>query len=51
MLFRLLNVSVSFQGYINEILVEKFNIFVMVYLDDIFIYTKDSGKSHMTAIW
>ena len=27
------------------------NIFVIVYLDDIFIYTKNSGQAHVNAIW
>ena len=31
----------NLQGYINKILTEKLNIFVIVYLDDILIYTKD----------
>ena len=39
--FRLSNVPASFQGYINKILAEKLDIFVIVYLDDIFIYIKD----------
>ena len=39
--FRLSNVPASFQGYINKILVEKLNIFIIMYPDDIFIYTKD----------
>ena len=37
--FGLSNDPVSFQGYINKILTEKLNIFVIVYLADIFIYT------------
>ena len=37
--FGLSNALASFQGYINKILVEKLDIFVIVYLDDIFIYT------------
>lgn len=41
MSFKLSNTLVSFQGYINKILAKKFNIFVIVYLDDIFIYTKN----------
>ena len=41
MLFGLSNALASFQGYINKILVKKLNIFIIVYLDDIFIYTKD----------
>ena len=43
MLFGLLNASASFQSYINKILAKKFNSFVIVYLDDILIYTKDVG--------
>ena len=41
--FRLSNAPASFQGYINMILAEKFDIFVIVYLDDILMYTKDQG--------
>ena len=43
MLFGLSNTPASFQGYINKILVEKLDIFVIVYLDDIFIYIEDQG--------
>ena len=48
--FGLTNASESFQGYVNKILAEKFNIFVIVYLDDILIYTKDPEKVHVKAI-
>ena len=41
---------VSFQGYINKISFEKLDIFVIVYLDDIFIYTDDNTNGHITAI-
>ena len=40
----------SFQGYINKILAEKLNIFVIVYLDDILIYTEDPGQAHVDVI-
>ncbi len=33
----------SFQGYSNKILAEKLNVFVIVYLYNILIYTKESG--------
>ena len=46
-LFGLSNASASFQGYINKILAEKLDIFVIVYLDDIFIYIKDPGQGHI----
>ena len=39
--FGLSNASVIFQGYINKILAEKLDIFIVVYQDDILIYTKD----------
>ena len=51
MLFRLSNAPASFQSYINKILAKKLNIFVIVYLDDIFIYTKDLGQVHVNAVW
>ena len=50
-LFGLSNVLASFQGYINKILAEKFDIFVIIYLDSIFIYIKDPSQSQMEAVW
>ena len=44
------NIPASFQGYINKILVEKLNIFVIVYLDDILIYIKDQDQGHIEAM-
>ena len=34
----------------NEILAEKLDIFVIVYLDDILIYTDDNGDGHVLAV-
>ena len=48
--FRLSNAPASFQDYINKILAEKLDIFVIVYLDDILIYTKDPGQGHVEAV-
>ena len=48
--FGLSNAPASFQGYINKILAEKLNIFVIVYLDDILIYTEDQGQGHVEAV-
>ena len=48
--FGLTNTPASFQGYFNKILVGKLDIFVIVYLDDILIYTKDDGDGHVAAI-
>ena len=49
--FDLTNAPESFQGYVNKILVEKLDIFVIVYLDDIFIYTTDPRKIYVKAVW
>ena len=51
MSFGLSNAPASFQGYINKILVEKLDIFVIVYLNDILIYTEDPGQAHVDAVW
>ena len=50
MLFGLSNAPASFQGYINKILSKKLDIFVIVYLDDIFIYIEDPGQGHVEAV-
>ena len=50
MFFRLSNALASFQGYINKILAKKLDIFVIVCLDDIFIYIKDPGQGHVEAM-
>ena len=50
MLFGLSNAPASFQDYINKILAKKLDVFVVVYLDDIFTYTKDQGQGHMEAV-
>ena len=48
--FELTNTPAIFQSYINKILAEKINVFVIMYLDDIFIYTKSEGKEHIQAV-
>ncbi len=50
MLFGLINAPATFQDYINKILAEKLDIFVIVYLDDILIYTKSEGEEHVQAV-
>ena len=50
MLFGLTNAPASFQEYINKIFTEKLDIFVIVYLDNIFIYTNDDKDSHVAAV-
>ena len=44
------NAPASFQSYINKILAEKLDIFVIVYLDNILIYTKDPSQGHVEAV-
>ncbi len=48
--FGLTNIPATFQGYINKILAEKLDVFVIVYLDDILIYTESEGKEHVQAV-
>ncbi len=48
--FGLTNASTTFQGYINKILVETLDVFMLVYLNDILIYTKSESKKHVHAI-
>ena len=50
MLFGLTNALASFQEYINKIFANKLDIFVIVYLDDILIYTDDDGDGHVSAV-
>ncbi len=47
MLFGLTNAPAMFQGYINKILAEKLDVFVIVYLNNILIYTKSEGKEYV----
>ena len=41
--FGLSNALASFQGYINKILAKKLNVFVIVFQNDILIYTEYEG--------
>lgn len=50
MLFGLSNALVSFQGYINKILVKKLNVFIIMYLNYIFIFNKDLSQGHVEAV-
>ena len=43
MFFALSNAPAIFQGYVNKIPAEKLDIFVIVYLNDILIYTENPG--------
>ena len=48
--FGLSNALATFQEYVNKILAEKFDIFVIIYLDDILIYTEDPRQPHIEAV-
>ncbi len=48
--FGLTNAPATFQGYINKILAEKLEVLVIVYLDDILIYTESEGEKYVQAI-
>ena len=41
MSFKLINTSAMFQTYINNILREYLNVFVMIYLNNILVYLKN----------
>ena len=51
MSFGLTNAPINFQKYINKILTQKLDIFIIVYLDNIFIYNDDDGDGHITIVW
>ena len=50
MLFSLSNAPATFQGYVNKILAEKLDIFVIVYLDDILINTEDPKQLYVETV-
>ena len=52
MSFRLINASATFQTYINNVLREHLNMFVIVYLDNILVYLKNEKdhKKHIRQI-
>ena len=50
MFFGLSNASATFQGYVNKILAEKLDVFIVIYLNDILIYTKNPGQPHVKAV-
>lgn len=50
MFFSLSNTPASVPSTINKILAKKLDIFDVMYLDDILIYTKDPDQSNVEAI-
>ena len=51
MLFGLFNTPATFQGYVNKILAKRLDIFVIVYLYDLLIYTENSGWPHIEVVY
>ena len=43
MSFKLSNALISFHGYINKIVAEKLNVFIIVYSNHLLIYNKDES--------
>ena len=50
MLFELSNASASFYSYINKILSKKLDVFIIVYLNNILIYTKNEAQGYVKAV-
>ena len=52
MLFRLINASAMFHTYINNVLREHLNMFVIIYLNNILVYLKNEQdyKKHVKQI-
>ena len=51
MFFGLFNTLDIFQKYVNKILVEKLNIFVIIYVNDILIYIKNPSQLHIEVVY
>ena len=49
--FILTNALAIIQGYINNILAKKLDIFIIIYSDLIFIYTKDLSHAYIDTVW
>ena len=50
MFFGFFNALANFQRYINKILAEKLDIIIILYLDNILIYTKNLDKPYIQAV-
>ena len=49
--FWLFYAPISFQGYINKILAEKLNIFVLVSFNNILIYTEKTSQLYVAVVY
>ena len=50
MSFNLSNAPATFREYVNKILDKKLDIFVIIFLDDILIYTQDPSQPYIEAV-
>ena len=50
MFFDFSNTLVNFQKYVNKILVKKLDNFIIIYLDNILIYTKDLSQLYIKTV-
>ena len=52
MSFELINASATFQTYINNVLREHLDVFVIIYLNDILFYSKNEAdhKVHVRKV-
>lgn len=50
MIFDLSNILVNFEKNIKQMLAKNLDIFVVMFLDNILIYTKNANQGHVTAI-
>ena len=51
MFFDFFNTLAICQGYINIIPIKILNIFIIIYLDNILIYIKDSSQPYIKIIY
>ena len=50
MFFGPFNALTGFQSYVNKILKQKPNVFVIVYLNNILIYIKNAGQGPVEVV-
>lgn len=48
--FRLSNISTDLAGCSNKILAEKLDLFIILYLDNILIYSNNEYQGHVKAV-
>lgn len=51
MSFAIFNALASFESEINKIPAKKLDILVIIYLNNIYIYTKNPKQVHIDTVW